>query len=195
MIGNEIVEHGDYVEVICPVSAKKFKVDTADWKTISIYRWRVANDNAWTEIKTEKVELALVLCAVRPIPAFMFRNDDPLDFRRSNWVLRNFSDSPSLMTVHGDTSTLHLNNSVNVRFDSKHVDLVDQYSWYVCYMQGPGGVRKPVVKTNLPSGNQLFLHRLIMGVNKGEIVRHRSDDYLDCRESNLSVPNRESDED
>lgn len=183
-------DHKEYVEAICPNTGRSFMVDKDKWDRVKDHRWRYADGSMWTEINCKLVEISTLLHDATHQPEYRFENGDPLDYRASNWRLRRFSNSPSLITEHGVVSTLHLNGNVDVRIDTKHVVAIDRYSWYACSLIGSNAKFKITVKTNLPTGRQLFLHRLIMGARTGEIVKHVSPDYLDCREQNLWIPNR-----
>lgn len=188
MILNETVDRGTWIEVRSVIGDETFKVDKDDWSRVKNHRWRIGNGRVWTEMNGHLIQLPDLLIAGENRPTMVFKNRDELDFRKANWVRRRFMNSPSLITVHGEISTLHLNNGVSVRFNTRHIEKIDYYRWYA--LQGvKGQPDKVIVKTNVEDG-QLMLHRHIVDAHKGEIVRHLNGDYTDCRDCNLHIPGR-----
>lgn len=140
-----------------PLNGMIFTASLADTGTIGQHRWRYANTAVITEITGSIVELGHFLLGLHPDADVEHANGNHLDFTRENLDGVKKLGSPSVITQHGKTSTLHLNHGVSVRFDTEKTTLVDSWRWYAVETYG-----KMVVRAN--SGiKKIQLHRILVG--------------------------------
>ncbi len=75
--------------------------------------------------------------------------------------------------------------------DDEDVGLVSQYSWWLHTAKRS---KTRYAKSRSPNHNNLYMHRLIVGAQKGILVDHRNDDGLDNRKHNLRVCSKSENE-
>lgn len=172
-----------------------FTASFSDYQKIAPHRWRIYDTSIVTPMKLstysyeKPVDAATFLSNKNPDERLTYLDGNPLNVRSDNLVGEHRMGSPSTITKHGKVSTLHLNMGVNVRFDSKFIELVDRYTWFASLQKLPGRTNT-MIRASANEG-RIFLHRLLLDILEQDArsskVMHCNGDQLDCRLTNLRI--------
>ena len=172
-----------------------FTASFHDFRKIAPYRWRIFDSNIISTMPSNgngyerTVYLPFYLTGKTRDEKLTYLDGNVLNVSRDNVTGHHMYQSPSLITQHGRTATLHLNDGINVRFDSKFIELADRFTWYAAMQRLP---TKTNIMVRASAGDgKIFFHRLLLNLTNQEFrhvkVRHKNNDTLDCRLSNMQT--------
>ncbi len=75
---------------------------------------------------------------------------------------------------------------VIILIDDEDSPVVEQYTWTICSSNKTTLYAKAYIKGSKPK-KEIFLHRLLVGAKKGELVDHKNRNGLDNRRENLRL--------